>query len=126
MRLSLRALLFAALLPLVLSGCSSSRSVAFFPGVHKISIRQGNVITQDKVDQLRPGMTKNQVRFVLGTPLVSDPFNLDEWDYVFSLKTPEGAETHQYLQITFEDGALVKIEGDYAPSSAAAPEDDFS
>lgn len=126
MRLPLQGMVFLAIASLALGGCASSRSLSFFPGVHKISILQGNIITQDKVDQLRPGMTRNQVRFLLGTPLVADPFHLDQWNYIYNLRDPNGNLTRQELIITFEDGGLTRIEGDYAPSSAADSEDDFS
>lgn len=66
-----------ALLLTVLAGCSNNLGSLDFPGVYKISITQGNVILQNMVNQLRPGMTKNQVIFVMGTPLVRDPFHQD-------------------------------------------------
>ncbi|MEQ8954529.1 MAG: outer membrane protein assembly factor BamE, partial [Gammaproteobacteria bacterium] len=62
-------ILLALALALVLHGCNDVASLEF-PGVYKISIVQGNVITQEMVDQLRPGMTKRQVMFVMGSPLV--------------------------------------------------------
>jgi len=54
--------------------------------VHKLDIQQGNVVTQEMVDKLRPGMTRAQVRYVLGTPLVTDSFHQDRWDYFYSYK----------------------------------------
>lgn len=126
MDLSRRAFVVLALATLGLSGCASDRSLSFFPGVHRISILQGNFITQEKVDQLRTGMTKNQVRYLLGTPLVNDPFHLDQWNYVYSTRDPEGNETRQELTITFEDGGVTLIEGDYAPSSDDDSDSDLS
>ena len=78
---------------LVISGCNNIGSMDF-PGVYKISIPQGNIITQEMVDQLRPGMTKRQVIFVMGTPLVRDPYHQDRWDYVYNFQ-PGGGELGQ-------------------------------
>ena len=69
---------------LALAGCS-------FPGVYKIDIQQGNVVTQDMIDQLRPGMTRRQVRFIMGNPLLVDTFHANRWDYLYSLQ-PGGGE----------------------------------
>lgn len=123
MHLSKRACLPLLIASAVLGGCASERSLSFFPGVHRISILQGNIITEDKVEQLRTGMTKNQVRYLLGTPLVSDPFHLDQWNYVYTRRDPEGNETRQELTVTFEDGGVTEIEGAYAPSSETESED---
>lgn len=126
MRFSQRALLLLAITSIALGGCASERSLSFFPGVHRISILQGNIVTQDKVDQLRTGMTKNQVRYLLGTPLVNDPFHLDQWNYIYTRRDPEGNETRQELTITFEDGGLTQIEGDYTPSTEEESDEDLS
>ena len=84
-------LLTAALcFTLLLAGCASSTDsgskLISFPGAYKIDIQQGNVITQEMVDQLRPGMTRAQVQYVMGTPLLEDTFNKDRWDYVYSMQ----------------------------------------
>jgi outer membrane protein assembly factor BamE len=91
-----------------------------FPGVYKIGIPQGNIITQDMVDQLRPGMTKRQVIFVMGTPLVRDPFHQNRWDYIYSYQ-PGGEERGQErVSVFFEDETLVSFTGDFTPT---APEE---
>ena len=54
-----------------------------FPGVYKIDVEQGNIVDQEMADQLKPGMSRRQVRFILGTPLVEDTFNQDRWDYLY-------------------------------------------
>lgn len=91
-----------------------------FPGVYKIDIQQGNVITQDMIDQLQPGMTKRQVQFVMGTPLVRDTFNQNRWDYLYSFQP--GGETRQQesLSLYFEGDKLSYFEGDFAPSPSRA------
>ena len=74
----------------LLAACNNLGSMDF-PGVYKISIPQGNIITQDMIDQLRPGMSKRQVMFVMGTPLIRDPYNQDRWDYVYNFQPGGGA-----------------------------------
>lgn len=101
---------------LLLSGCGGS--LLQFPGVYKIDVRQGNIITQDMVDQLRPGMTKRQVVFVMGSPLVVDPFHQDRWDYVYNFQPGGGERVGERLTVYFENDSLVRIEGDYTPGGA--------
>lgn len=92
-------------------------SMPKLPNVHKFDIQQGNVITQDMIDQLRPGMTKSQVRFVMGTPLVSDTFNEDRWDYYYSLSPSNGEEVRERMAIFFENDQLVGFRGDFIPTT---------
>ena len=108
-----------------LTGCDSLGSMDF-PGVYKISIPQGNVITQNMVDQLLPGMTKRQVIFVMGTPLVRDPFHQDRWDYIYSFQPGGGERGQERISVFFENDQLVNFTGDFVPSEmeAAAVEDD--
>jgi len=101
---------------LLLAGCGGN--ILQFPGVYKIDILQGNIITQDMVDQLRPGMTKRQVIFVMGSPLVTDPFDQDRWDYVYNYQPGGGERVGERLTVFFENDALVLITGDYMPSGA--------
>ena len=80
-----------------------------------MDIQQGNVVTQDMIARLEPGMTRNQVRFTLGTPLVVDPFRGDRWDYVF-LYAKQGTVTEQRrIVVVFKNDRLARIEGDAAP-----------
>lgn len=98
----------------LLSACSYFR----FPGVHKVPVQQGNIITQDMIDQLRPGMTRAQVRFIMGTPLVTDTFNQNRWDYFYSLVDRDGDEVRERAIIFFENDKLTRISGDYVPGGA--------
>ncbi|MCB1672457.1 MAG: outer membrane protein assembly factor BamE [Pseudomonadales bacterium] len=109
-----RALLLIAVLS-SLSACGPFQ----FPGVYKISIPQGNILTQDMVDQLRPGMTKRQVIFVMGTPLVRDPFHQDRWDYVYNFQPGGGQRVGERVTVYFESDQLVRITGDYQPNPDA-------
>lgn len=104
-----------AVLTLVLTGCSG------FPGVYKIDIPQGNIVTQEMVDKLRPGMTKKQVRFIMGTPLVEDSFNADRWDYVYTLTDTDGSYTRERLTLQFIDDRLSGLAGDFRPGRAGEP-----
>ncbi len=110
MRISLLCLIF-----IVLCGCGSLG----FPGVYRINIEQGNIITQDMVDQLKPGMSRRQVRFILGTPLVEDSFNQERWDYAYV--TRNGAKTiaEQQLTVHFEGDTLSKFTSTLTPSTEA-------
>lgn len=105
----LMALCFAALLS---SGCQ----FIDFPGVYRLDRQQGNLITQDMVDKLKPGMTRRQVRYVMGNPLIQDTFNPDRWDYVYTLNPASGKPEKQSITVYFEDDKLARLEGDLAPS----------
>jgi len=114
-----RALVAAALL--VLSGCGS---IYHAIGAYRIEIQQGNYVSQEMVSQLKIGMSKEQVRFVLGTPLVTDIFHADRWDYVYYHKPKNSNQVEKRkLAVIFVDGRLAKLEGDVVPAAGApAPE----
>jgi outer membrane protein assembly factor BamE len=87
---------------------------------YRIEIQQGNYVTQEMVAQLKPGLTRDQVRFVLGTPLVSDLFHEGRWDYVFMRQRPSSSEIeYRRIAVFFEDGRLKRVDGD--AMAAAAP-----
>lgn len=89
----------------LLAGCSFLK----FPGVYRITIQQGNVITQEMVDQLEPGMSKSQVRYVLGTPLIDDPFAVDRWDYYYSYTNPRAKTFNHNVTVVFVNDGLSDI-----------------
>ncbi len=92
-----------------LVGCS-------FPGVYKVDIQQGNVVTQDMIDQLRPGMTRRQVRFIMGNPLITDTFQPNRWDYVYSIQPGGGQRFQERMTLQFNDAdQLVGLAGDFMP-----------
>ena len=101
------------ILLLLASSCSSFE----FPGVHKINIQQGNVITQKMIDKLKPGMTKSQVRFVLGNAIVDDAFNNDRWDYIYSIQISGDKPLVKSMSLYFVDDQLSHFEGDYLPTA---------
>lgn len=99
----------------VLSGCGQLH----FPGVYKFDIQQGNIITQEMVNQLKPGMTKSQVLFVMGTPLIADSFHQNRWDYLYALKKADGEELREQISILFDKQELLAgLQGDFLPDTA--------
>jgi len=108
------------LLPLslaLLCGCSY---VPRIPGVtpYRIDIQQGNFISQEMVAQLKPGMSKEQVRLVLGTPLLTDIFHADRWDYIYWREKAGEKREQRKLTVFFEDGKLNRLDGDVVAAGA--------
>ncbi|MFT3931733.1 MAG: outer membrane protein assembly factor BamE [Spongiibacteraceae bacterium] len=99
---------------LLLGACSNLE----FPWVYRIDIDQGNIITQEMIDQLKPGLSRDQVKFVMGSPLVIDPFHPDRWDYVYTLRKGDGTRKREQLSVYFKDDTLVSLSGDFLPASA--------
>ena len=93
------------------------------PGLtpHRIEIQQGNYVTQDMVDKLKPGMSRSQVRFALGTPLVTDPFHNDRWDYVYVLQKKGVVTEQRRIVVVFSEDKLVRIDGDVKPGGGDKP-----
>lgn len=120
MKKNLTRICSIAMLAAALSACASIGNMDF-PGVYKIGIPQGNIITQDMIDQLRPGMTKRQVVFVMGTPLVRDPYHQDRWDYVYNFQPGGGIRGQEKITINFVDDAMVSFSGDFAPTPPEEP-----
>lgn len=87
---------------------------------YRIDVRQGNMVTQEMVSQLRPGQTKDQVRFILGTPLLADVFHADRWDYVYRLQKGSGEIQQRRLVVFFDSGKLVRVGGDVVGEDPAA------
>lgn len=109
----------------VLSACSSVPRIV---NEYKIDVQQGNVLTQEMVSQLKPGLSRDQVRFVLGTPVLMDMFHANRWDYVYRLqKGSTGAVEMRKFSVFFDaDGKLARVTGDVtaaqAEDAAAAPQ----
>jgi len=91
---------------LLLAGCS----------IYRMDIQQGNFITQDMIDGLKPGMTKRQVVFLLGTPLITDAFHQNRWDYYYSMRHGRGETSRQRITLVFDNDRLVRLEGDLRPT----------
>ena len=99
-----------------LISCSSLDSVPeFLPKVYKIDIQQGNAISSEMLMKLKPGMTKAQVRFVLGTPLIRDTFHKERWDYVYVMRVKDIVIEKRHVVLNFVDELLKNITGEVIP-----------
>jgi outer membrane protein assembly factor BamE len=105
----LRAL-FAVCLTILVASCGVPRIPGITP--YKPDIQQGNYVSQEVFAQVKPGMTREQVRFLLGTPLLTDIFHADRWDYVYWRETTEGKREQRKVALFFADGKLARMEGD--------------
>mgnify|MGYP001829254235 CR=1 FL=1 len=108
--------LSALLLMVLLAGCSSWG----FPGVYRINVEQGNIVTMEMLDQLKPGMTRRQVRYVLGTPLIEDPFHTDRWEYMYLIRNGQNTLAERRLTVFFEGDKLIHFTSSVPPSSEVA------
>jgi outer membrane protein assembly factor BamE len=116
----MRSYLSAAILATsLLAGCSFD-SVVGVVDPYRIDVRQGNHVDQDMVSQLKRGMTREQVRFVLGSPLVVDMFRRDRWDYVYRFKPGSGEAEQRVISVFFVDDRLDHVEGDVQGGSGAS------
>ena len=88
--------------------------------VYRINIQQGNFLDQAAVEQVKPGMTRSQVRYLLGTPMVADSFNKERWDYLYYLK--KGRSNHvdsRRVTVYFEGDKVAKLDKPSASEAAA-------
>ena len=106
--------------------CLSACGFVGFPGVYKIDVEQGNIVTQEMVDQLKPGMSRRQVRFILGTPLIEDPFNQARWDYPYVKRNGMKVLSESRLMVYFDGDSLVRYEGDIEAGDEPGQADDES
>jgi len=103
------------------AGCSRTGipSPADLPIVYKIDVQQGNLVTQDMLAQLEPGMDKTKVKYIMGTPLVTDTFHADRWDYIYTMQERGGERTQRRISLFFTDGRLARVEGNVKPAAGA-------
>jgi outer membrane protein assembly factor BamE len=109
----------------LLAACSGSGQVM----PYRIDVQQGNAVNQEMVDKLKPGMSKAQARFIMGTPLITDAFHADRWDYVYRFQKGGRLVEERRVTLIFEGDTLKRLEGDVvaagnakAASAPAAPE----
>lgn len=120
--LSMFSRALAASAALLLASCGSLRLPTPELKAYRMEIQQGNFVSQQMVSQLKPGMSKDQVRFVLGTPLIADSFHADRWDYVFRRQRVNSSELeHRRIAVFFEDDKLKRIDGDVTAAANADP-----
>ncbi|MCP3908132.1 MAG: outer membrane protein assembly factor BamE [Oceanicoccus sp.] len=102
---------------LAISSLLGACSTLQFPGVYKITVEQGNVITQEIVDQLKPGMSKDQVEYIMGSPLIKDSFNAKRWDYIYNIRRGDELHKEQRMTIFFKADRLDYFTGDFVPTA---------
>jgi outer membrane protein assembly factor BamE len=105
------ARLSVLLIPLFLSAC--------FLVPHRVDVQQGNYVDQEMMSKLQLDMTRSQVLFVLGTPLVTDAFHPDRWDYVYLTGKAGDVDRRRGITVVFSENQLVRIEGDVVLLRAA-------
>ncbi|PLY16834.1 MAG: cell envelope protein SmpA [Sedimenticola sp.] len=90
------------------------------PFIYRPDIQQGNMVDQKMVDKLQLGMTKSQVRYVMGTPMLVDAFHQERWDYLYSMKQGSAEREQLRVALFFEDDRLTTIDGDLRPQPQSA------
>lgn len=99
-------ILLTVLSALMLTGCSHYK----FPWVYRINVEQGNIVDEEKLAQLKVGMTQKQVRYLLGSPLIQDTFNPSRWDYFYSYRTGKGQYDRSRITLQFDGDQLASID----------------
>ena len=110
----MRHFLISILFLSLAAGCSGI-------GPHRIDVQQGNALDQESIARLKPGLSRSQVRFLLGTPLVVDPFRNDRWDYVYLYYKAGRLAEQKRISLFFEGDTLVRMEGDVPPVATPTP-----
>ena len=107
----------AALALAVAAGVNAGCETPRIPGIYRIDVQQGNVVDREMLSQLEIGMDTRKVRFIMGTPLLVDPFHGNRWDYVYSLRTGSGPVVKQRATLHFVDDRLARIEDRLDPDA---------
>ncbi|NMF88686.1 outer membrane protein assembly factor BamE [Aromatoleum petrolei] len=102
----------------LVAGCSFT-SLTDRLNPHRVDVRQGNYVDQEMVARLKKGMTREQVRFALGTPLVTDVFHADRWDYVYIFRPGRGEPQQRVLSVFFDGDKLDRVSGDVQSGDAS-------
>ncbi len=100
------------ILPFALGAAVSACTGEHIPFVYKIDINQGNIVNQDMVEQLEPGMNKARVRYVMGTPMLVHVFHEDRWDYIYLQRPGRGKPEKRRITLYFDNDQLVRVDGD--------------
>lgn len=108
-------LLLAAIAGLTLTACTTIMNN--LPGVYRLDIEQGNMIDQSMIDQLRPNMSKRQVLYIMGSPMLADSFHEKRWDYLYSKQTSGEERVQKRVSLFFEGDNLMAVQGDFRPSA---------
>lgn len=116
--------LATAIAAALVAGCGMGIPTLPMISPYQLDIRQGNYVTQEMVSKLQPGMSRSQVRFVLGTPLIADIFHADRWDYVYRYGRGDKLTEERKIAAIFSGDKLVRIDGDVVPAAAPAQKPD--
>jgi outer membrane protein assembly factor BamE len=98
----------------ILSGCSN-----YIPA-YKIDVQQGNILTEEDINQLRVGMDKEKILYILGSPAITDPFHANRWDYAYYLKPGYGKPEKKHIALYFENDLLASTSGTITPDTTAS------
>ncbi|MDD1621202.1 MAG: outer membrane protein assembly factor BamE [Methylococcaceae bacterium] len=109
------AFLLAITASLTFTACSTILNN--LPGVYTLDIEQGNMIDQSMIDQLRPNMTKRQVLYIMGSPMLADSFHEKRWDYLYSKQVSGEDRVQKRASLFFDGDNLMAVQGDFRPSS---------
>lgn len=104
---------FSTAAALIIGGCS----------IHRPAVQQGNVLDPEALAQLKPGLSKRQVKFILGDPVLADPFHADRWDYVYWLKPKAEHPTLKRLTLYFDNDVVSRMEGAGVVLPATVPQE---
>ncbi len=118
----MRVLIGSALILACLAQAACSMPNFRLPRLHKVDIQQGNVITQRMIDQLKPGLSREQVMFIMGEPIHRNSFNDSRWDYLYSIEIPGEYLERKRLSIYFEGDTVTHFDGDYTPTAITTPD----
>lgn len=110
-----------ALSVVLLASCSTADQLVDKIMPYKIDIQQGNVVTQEMISKLKPGMPRAQVRFIMGSPLIHDAFHANRWDYVYRFQKAGRLTEERRITLIFDKELLFKVEGDVAPVVPGEP-----
>ena len=105
--MNFRFIILLSVVTLLLFGCVRT---------YRIDIQQGNIVTPEQIEQLKPGMKMAEVRYLLGAPLVEDPFHTERWDYFYSFRSGESRLVEQQrLTVFFDNGQLTNVKQEFEP-----------
>jgi outer membrane protein assembly factor BamE len=109
--------LFSLTLLASLTLASCSTILNNLPGIYTLDVQQGNMIDQSMIDQLRPNMSKRQVLYIMGSPMLTDAFHQNRWDYIYSNQPGSEPRMQKEISLLFKDDQVIGVQGDFKPSS---------